>query len=74
MRRATASGDTSVTMPVLSGLLNCTAPRSHGMMTSSASESPGNQEKLRIDVDSATAIAFRCGGRVDASAHCVKPM
>ena len=44
------------------------------MMTSSASESPGYHEKFRTDVESATTIAFRCGGRVDASAHCVKPM
>ena len=56
------------------GLLKPTAPRSHGMITSSASESPGYHEKLRTDVDSATAIAFRYGGRVDASAHWVKPM
>ncbi len=44
------------------------------MITSSASESPGYHENLRTDVDSATAIASRCGGRVDASAHCVNPM
>ncbi len=74
MRRSTASGETSSTMRRVCGLLNCTAPRSHGMITSSASESPGYHEKLRTDVDSATAIALRWGGRVDASAHCVKPM
>ena len=74
MRRSTASGVTSSTMLPLVGLLNFTAPRSHGMITSSASESPGYHENFRTEVDSATAIAWRCGGRVDASAHCVKPM
>jgi len=44
------------------------------MITSRASESPGYHENLRTDVDSATAIACRYGGRVDASAHWVKPM
>ena len=67
--RATTSG----AWP-LPGLLKLTAPTSHGMMISSAYESPGYHENLRTDVAIATAIAFRCGGRVDASAHCVKPM
>ncbi len=44
------------------------------MMTSSAYESPGYHENFRTDVDSATTIACRCGGWVDASAHWVKPM
>ena len=74
MRRSTASGVMSSTMAAVCGVLNRTAPRSHGMMTSSASESPGYHENLRTDVDSATAIARRYGGRVEARAHCVKPM
>ena len=44
------------------------------MITSSASESPGYHENFRTEVDRPTAIAWRCGGRVDASAHWVKPM
>ncbi len=74
MRRSTASGVTSSTMLPLVGLLNRTAPRSHGMITSSASESPGYHENFRTDVESATTIACRQAGRVDANAHWVKPM
>ena len=74
IRFSIASGVMSSTIAVGCGLLNITAPRSQGMMTSSASESPGYHENLRTDVESATAIAWRCGGCVDASAHWVKPM
>ena len=74
IRTEIASGEMSGTIASESGLLNCTAPRSHGMITSSASDPPGYHEYARIDVERATAIAFRCGGLVEARAHCVKPM
>jgi hypothetical protein len=74
MRRSTASGDTSSTIGLSVGLLNITAPRSQGIITSSARESPGYHENLRTDVESATTMACRCGGRVDANAHWVNPM
>ena len=70
MRFAIASGDVS-TAAAPCGLLKFTAPMSHGMMISSAYEPPGYHANRRTEPQSAIAIAFRYGGRVDASAHCV---